>query len=155
MKFRMNFGIVKTIILGVVIAGAIAIMGVDIAMLADKTPNTAIACVSLCAAVIIMVGALLIIFNSYYKFKDDKLVTVLGFFADKFPYEDVVCLKQNGETKDLYIITKGLKPEDSDISFHVNINANKTDDFIKAMRDKIGDVIVEVFTPEKKDADKK
>ncbi len=155
MKFRMNFGVVKTIILAVVIMGALAIVGVDIAMLADQTPNIAIACVSLCAAVIIIVGASLVIFNSYYNFKDDKMVTVLGFFVDKFAYEDIVCLKQNGETKDLYIITKGLKPEDSDISFHVNISANKTDDFIKALRDKVGDVIVEVFTPEKKDKDEK
>lgn len=155
MKFRMNFGVVKTIILAVIIAGALAIMGVDIAMLVRQTPNIAIACVSLCAAIIILVGASLVIFNSYYKFKDDKMVTVLGFFVDKFSYDEIVCLKQNGETRELYIVTKGLKPQDTDISFHVNINVAKADDFIKALRDKIGDVIVEVFTPEKKDKDEK
>lgn len=156
MKFRMNFGIVKTIILAVIVAGALAIIGVDIAMLAgESTQEPAIAGVSVGAATLIAVAALLVLFNSYYKFKENQLVTVLGFFVDKIDYSDVVCVKQNSETREIYLITKGIKQTDGEISFKVNISTQKVDDFIAALRDKIGDIIVEVFTPEKKDKNKK
>lgn len=156
MKFRMNFGIVKTIILAVIVAGALAIIGVDIAMLAgESTQEPAIAGVSVGAATLIAVAALLVLFNSYYKFKDNQLVAVLGFFVDKIDYNDVVCVKQNSETREIYIVTKGIKQTDGEMSFKVNISTQKVDDFIAALRDKIGDIIVEVFTPEKKDKNKK
>lgn len=162
MRFRMNFGIVKTILLAIVALGAIAIMGVDIAMLAgaeglaSKNPaNIAIAAVSLCAALIIALVALLILLNSSYTFKKSYMRAVLGVFVDKISYDDIVCFKQNSLNKELYLITKGIRQSDGEISFRLNIAPERTDDFIKAMRDKVGDVIVDVFTPEKKDKDKK
>lgn len=156
MKFRMNFGIVKTIILAVIVAGALAIIGVDIAMLAgENTAEPAIAGVSVGAAALIAVAALLVLLNSYYNFKDYRLVTVLGFFVDKIDYKDIVCVKQNSETREIYLITKGVKQTDGDISLKVNISTQKVDGFIAALRDKIGDIIVEVYTPEKKDKNKK
>lgn len=156
MKFRMYFGVVKTILLAVIVAGALAIVGVDIAMLVDNdSANAAIAGVSLGAAVLIAVLALLMIFNSYYKFKDNVLVTSLGVFVDKFGYSDVVCVKQNSETREIYLITKGVKETDGNISFKVNIPTQKVDEFIAQLRAHTGDVIVEVFTPEKKDKNKK
>lgn len=83
MKFRMNFGIVKTVIVAVIIVGALAIAALDIAMLAGAngvaTQQPAVAWVSIVAAVIIAVAALLVLFNSYYGFKEDKMVSVLGF----------------------------------------------------------------------------
>lgn len=158
MKFRMFFGWVKTVILAVIMLGALAIIGLDIAMLAGAKgvlSSPAIAAVSLVAAVIILVAAVLVLANSYYAFKEDKLVVVLGFFADKVAYENILSLKQNGETKELYLIAKGIKETDGDISIRVNIPAQKTDDFIKQIHEKAGGVIVEVFTPEKKDKNKK
>lgn len=156
MKFRMNFGIAKTIILAVIAAGALAIIGVDIAMLAgENTAEPAIAGVSVGAATLIAVASLLVLFNSYYKFKDGQLVTVLGFFVDKIDYNDLVCVKQNSEMREIYLITKGVKQTDGEISFRVNIPTQKVDDFIASLRDKIGDIIVEVYTPEKKDKNKK
>ena len=99
MKFRMNFGIVKTVIVAVIIVGALAIAALDIAMLAGAngvaTQQPAVAWVSIVAAVIIAVAALLVLFNSYYGFKEDKMVSVLGFFVDKIKYDDVICIKQN------------------------------------------------------------
>lgn len=96
MKFRMNFGIVKTVIVAVIIVGALAIAALDIAMLAGAngvaTQQPAVAWVSIVAAVIIAVAALLVLFNSYYGFKEDKMVSVLGFFVDKIKYEDIVCI---------------------------------------------------------------
>ncbi len=156
MKFRMYFGIVKTVLLALIVAGALAIVGVDIAMLVGSvSAEPAIAGVSLGAAVLIAVLALLMIFNSYYKFKDYILVTSLGVFVDKFGYSDIVCVKQNSETREIYLITKGVKETDGNISFRVNIPTQKVDDFIAQLRAHRGDVIVEVFTPEKKDKNKK
>ncbi len=159
MKFRMNFGIVKTIIVVLVVLGALAVMALDIAMLAGAngvaTQQPAVAWVSIVAALIIAVAALLVLFNSYYGFKKDKFVSVLGFFVDKMSYDDIICIKQNSLTGEIYLITKGIKAQDGEMSFKVNIAPQKTDDFIHEMRNHIGEVIVEVFTPEKKNKDKK
>ena len=154
MKIRMNFGVVKTIILAVVTLGALAIVGLDIAMLAGAngvyTDSPAIAIVSLIA-----LAALLVLFNSAYRFKNDRLVATLGFFVDKIKYDDVICIKQNSETREIYLLCNGQKESDGEVSFKINVSTKRVDDFIKGMREHIGDVIVEVFTPEKKDKKKK
>lgn len=82
-------------------------------------------------------------------------MSVLGFFVDKMSYDDIICIKQNSLTGEIYLITKGIKAQDGEMSFKVNIAPQKTDDFIHEMRNHIGEVIVEVFTPEKKNKDKK
>ncbi len=155
----MNFGIVKTIIVVLVVLGALAVVALDIAMLAGAngvaTQQPAVAWVSIVAALVIAVAALLVLFNSYYGFKKDKFVSVLGFFVDKMSYDDIICIKQNSLTGEIYLITKGIKAQDGEMSFKVNIAPQKTDDFIHEMRNHIGEVIVEVFTPEKKNKDKK
>lgn len=162
MRFRMNFGIVKTVLLGVVVLGALAIVALDIVMLAGTqslavkgASDTAIASVSLCAGVIIALGALLVLFNSAYTFKEKHMLAVMGIFVDKIGYDEIVCFKQNSLTKELYLITKGIKPTDGEISFRLNIAPQNTDSFIAEMRAHKGDIIVDVFTPEKKDKDKK
>lgn len=159
MKFRMNFGVVKTVIVTIIVLGALAIGGLDIAMLAGAngvaTSQPAVAWVSIVAAVIIAVAALLVLVNSYYGFKDDKIIAVLGFFVDRIKYDDIICIKQNSLTGEIYLITKGLKESDGEMSFRVNISPSKTDAFIREMRNHIGEIIVEVFTPEKKDKNKK
>lgn len=155
----MNFGIVKTVIVTVIILGALAVCALDIAMLAGAngvaTSQPAVAWVSIVAAAIIAVAAMLVLFNSYYGFKEDKIVSVLGFFVDKIKYDDVVCIKQNSLTGEIYLIVKGLREQDGEVSFKVNIAPKKTDAFIHEMRNHIGEIIVEVFTPEKKNKDKK
>lgn len=55
----------------------------------------------------------------------------------------------------VFLITKGLKESDGDVSFRINCRNKNVDDFIKRLREHIGDVIVEVFTPDKKDKKKK
>lgn len=155
----MNFGIVKTVIVAVIILGALAVCALDIVMLAGAngvaTSQPAVAWVSIVAAAIIAVAAMLVLFNSYYGFKEDKIVSVLGFFVDKIKYDDVVCIKQNSLTGEIYLIVKGFREQDGEVSFKVNIAPQKTDAFIHEMRNHIGEIIVEVFTPEKKNKDKK
>lgn len=159
MKIRMFFGAVKTTILALISLGALAIVGLDIAMLAGAngvyTDSPAIAIVSLVAATLIAVASLLVLFNSTYNFKDDHIVATLGFFVDKIKYDEILCVKQNSETREIFLITKGLKESDGDVSFRINVATKNVDDFIKRLREHIGDVIVEVFTPEKKDKKKK
>lgn len=162
MRFRMNFGIVKTILLWIVALGALAIVALDIAMLVGTdslavrgASDTAIASVSLCAAVIIALGAFLVLFNSLYTFKDKYMVAVMGVFVDKISYDEMVCFKQNSLTKELYLITSGIKPTDGEISFRLNLTPQNVDEFIAQAREHKGDIIVDVFTPEKKDKNTK
>lgn len=162
MRFRMNFGIVKTILLAIVALGALAIVALDIAMLVGTqslavrgASDTAIASVSLCAGVIIALGAVLILFNSAYTFKDKYMVAVMGVFVDKIGYDEMVCFKQNSLTKELYLITKGIKATDGEISFRLNLAPQNVDDFIAQTRQHKGNIIVDVFTPEKKDKETK
>lgn len=162
MRFRMNFGIVKSVLLGIVALGALAIVALDIAMLVGTqsiavrgASDTAIASVSLCAGVIIALGALLVLFNSSYTFKEKYMVAVMGIFVDKISYDEMVCFKENSLTNELYLITKGTKPTDGEISFRLNVSTQNVDDFIAQTRAHKGDIIVDVFTPEKKDKDKK
>lgn len=159
MKIRMSFGIVKTVIMAIVLVGALAVIGLDIAMLAGAngvdTSSPAIAAVSLFAAVVICVATSLVLFNSYYKFKDEKYVAVLGFFVDKIAYDDILCIKQNTQTKELYAIVKSEKEYEGSMGFRINVAENKTDAFLVALREKKSDIVVELFTPEKKNKNKK
>lgn len=162
MRFRMNFGIVKTVLLWIVALGALAIVALDIAMLVGTdslavrgASDTAIASVSLGAGVIIAIGALLVLFNSSYTFKEKYMVAIMGVFVDKISYDEMVCFKQNSLTNELYLITKGIKPTDGEISFRLNLTPQNVDDFIAQAREHKGDIIVDVFTPEKKDKNTK
>lgn len=87
MKFRMNFGIVKTIIVVLVVLGALAVVALDIAMLAGAngvaTQQPAVAWVSIVAALVIAVAALLVLFNSYYGFKKTNSCPCSAFLWTK------------------------------------------------------------------------
>ena len=152
MKLRMYFGIVKTVIIAVVILFALALAGVDIAMLAGakgiETSMPAIAGVSLGASVLIAVAGALLLLNSFYKFDKDKLVVMLGVFKDVVPYESVTAVRQNGETREVYLFAKGKKIQDGETVIRFNVDNGKTDDLLEAIRQAMPDLIIEVFTPE-------
>ncbi|MDE5600881.1 MAG: hypothetical protein K2J16_00080 [Clostridia bacterium] len=153
MKIRMSFGTVKTVILAVVLAGALAVVGLDIAMLASDRIykySSAIPAVSLVAAVVICVAAALILFNSYYKFKDSGLCVMLGFLADGVSYDSIVLLRQNIETSELFIIVDDKKSSEEQIAIRVNVATAKVDSFVKGLRKYIPNVTVELFSQNKK-----
>ena len=112
----MNFGLFKTILMIIVLLGSIAISILDILMIVGvgslATSSIAVASISLVAAVLISICALLLIFNSYYKFKDQYLLIVLGFFCDKLNYDNIVNIKQNSITKEIYLIYNSENEED-------------------------------------------
>lgn len=154
MKFRMNFGIVKTVILVIVIAGALTLAGLDIAMLAGanglETSMPAVAGVSLGASVLIAFAALIVLVNSFYKFEDGAFVFLLGVFKDKIPYENIVGIKEDSRTKEFYILAKGKQVQDGIGSLHIVTSPKNEQRFIEAAREKMPDIIIEVFTSEDK-----
>ena len=155
MRIRMNFGMAKTVIIALVIVFALALMGVDIAMLAGapgvSTSMPAVAGVSLAASVVIAAAGVLLLVNSYYKFADDKLVIVLGIFKDVVPYENVTAVRQNGETREVYLFAKGKKIQDGETVIRFSVDKNKVDDVISAIQSSMPEMIIEVFTPESKE----
>lgn len=153
-KIRMNFGVVKTIILALVIGACLAVVAVDIVLLVGtdniKTASPAVAAVSLVAATLIIVAASLVLLNSNYRFCDVLKIT-LGFFVDKVQYDKIVSILENSVTKELTLIIQNEKNgKGEDLPLRLNLSRSASDDFISALKDKRGDIIVEVFTPEEK-----
>ncbi len=150
----MSFGALKTIIIAVILLGVLALIGLDIAMLAKAkgvtTFSPALPAVSIVAAILIGVAALLLPFNSRYVFKEGYLLILVGFFADKLAYSDIIKLKQNIATKELILLVNTTSGEQT--ALKVNIPLTKTDAFMSALREHIPNVEVEMFEePKKKD----
>ena len=161
MKIRMNFGILKTVIIAVVFAGVLAVVALDIAILAGangfEVNSPAVPAVSMVAALLVGVACALLLLNSYYGFKQDKFVIMLGFFADKVAYSDVIMLKQSIETNELFIIVNDIAKSSvsTQVALKVNVAPVKTDAFLAEIRKHIPDVTVEIFSrPKKKKKDK-
>ena len=88
MKFRMYFGGIKTALIVLVILAGATIIILDAIMISGSVPslitaNRTIAAVSLAAAAIVATAAALLLFNSFYKLRDDDLYVMLGFFGDE------------------------------------------------------------------------
>lgn len=150
MKIKMNFGIVKTAILALVICACFVIIGIDIALLVGTETfapsNPVVPSVSIAAATIIVIAAFLMLFNSEYRFENDCLKVRLCVFVDKIKYDEIDLVKQNSLTKDLYVIIAGEKVQ----GLNVLLKGDKVDKFLSALKEKRGDLIVEIYTPEKK-----
>ncbi|MCM1306701.1 MAG: hypothetical protein NC037_03755 [Bacteroides sp.] len=161
MKIRMNFGILKTVIIAVVFAGVLAVVALDIAILAGANGfdinSPAVPAVSMVAALLVGIACALLLLNSYYGFKQEYFAIMLGFFADKVAYGDVIMLKQDIETSELYLIVndKSKSAVKSQIALKVNVSPAKSAAFLAEMRVHIPDVTVEMFSkPKKKNKDK-
>lgn len=158
MKVRMNFGILKTIACVAVILGALAIVGLDISMLADREGISVtvplVAGFSLSAAVLIAVIAILVLCNSYYKFKDKHYVAMVGFIADKVPYDDIICIKQNVITKEIYVLVAVENSAIGTKAYKINVTTQNVDAFLVGLREKKTDLVIEFFEPDKKDKTK-
>jgi len=152
MVFRQYFGAVKTVLVSIIIAGALAIVGVDISLLVGNkyiTQSPAVAIISMIAAILIVLFAVLMLANSFYKLKDDHLFSCLGFFIDKIKYDEIVGVKQNSETSDIYLIVKG-NPVKGNLAFRMNLKKDKIDSFLEKLKDKCPNAVVETFEPNKK-----
>ena len=154
MKIRMTFGVVKTVIMYAIVVIALGLSGLDIAMLAGTmgiaTTMPAIAAVSLVASVLIAVACLFVLFGSFYRFEEDRLVVTLGFFKDVIEYENVTAIRQDGNTRELFLFYRLGKIGDAENVVKFSVDKKKIDDLIQAVKSAMPDMIIEVFTPTEK-----
>lgn len=154
MKIRMTFGVVKTVIMYAIVVIALGLSGLDIAMLAGAmgiaTTMPAIAAVSLVASVLIAVACLFVLFGSFYRFEEDRLVVTLGFFKDVIEYENVTAIRQDGNTRELFLFYRLGKIGDAENVVKFSVDKKKIDDLIQAVKTAMPDMIIEVFTPTEK-----
>jgi len=149
MKFKMNFGLFKSAILIIILLGALAIVGLDISMLVKAANGgavrIAVASVSLVAAIIISLLCILVLFNSFYKFNTELFVITLGFISDKIKKEDIISLMQNTNSKEVFILTKGIKENDSDYKLKVNIKKDLSEKFVEEFRKYYPSILIELI----------
>ena len=149
----MNFGAVKLTLMLVVALGALAIIGLDIAILAGaiKTAMTAVVWVSLFAAALVCAATLVIILRSGYRFESDHIALLLGFFKDKVPYDGISELKQNGDNGAYFIVSGDMQ---SGTSVRVEILPSENDRFVAELRKHLPNLTIEIFMLPKKDKKK-
>lgn len=165
MKIKMNFGTVKTVVCTVILLGVLAVVGLDIAILAGAKgveASPAVPAVSMVAAFIVGVACALLLLNSYYKFKEQYLLIMLGFFWDKVSYGDIALVKQDMESGELYLIVNDLDKKGADesektqIALKVNASKRGADAFLSQLRKRVPSIEVDFFEkPKKNDDDEK
>lgn len=149
----MNFGAVKLALILLVIAGAFAIVGLDIAILAGAivTSVPAVAWASLAASLLVAAAAIVVLIFSGYRFDENCIYVVLGVFKDKLPYEQITGLKRNADTGTYYVV---MGDGADGTSVRIEIARAKDDEFVKELRKHLPTIPVETFVlPKKKDND--
>ena len=153
MKFRMYFGGIKTALIVLVILAGATIIILDAIMISGSVPslitaNRTIAAVSLAAAAIVATAAALLLFNSFYKLRDDDLYVMLGFFGDEIEYSDVRTIKVNAVTKEVFVTyRKQEEEEEKEYCVHLNLNRAQSEKILKELTDKCAFAVVEMFDP--------
>lgn len=108
MTFRMFFGWVKTAMLALIALAGAAIVALDAVMISGAVPafetsNVTVAAVSMVAAVLIFLFAVLLLTCSFYKLGDDGIFSLMGVFADRVAYNDVSRIAVNAVTSEVFI----------------------------------------------------
>lgn len=150
MKIRMSFGKFKTACLAVVMCAGVAVIVLDIVLLSGAVSsltsgNTTLAAVSLAAGALVTVFAALIAFNSYYRFDDDELVSVIGFFVDRADYETADAIFVNNESKEIFLryTPEGKAP----VTVRFNITPSRSAELLALLEKKCAFARVEFFDP--------
>ncbi len=131
-KSNMYFGGVITALCALSLLVSLALIVMDIVLLAGEyTTSTVIVGVSLGASAIILIAVLVFIFNSKYVFTEDEIVVKLFVFADRVRYDDVDGLKQDEKDGTIYV---HASPENKPpLTFRLNLpekNAQKIKDIL-------------------------
>lgn len=155
MKLKMNFGTAKTAILWAVAAVALVMCALNIAILVISARNGSneaplvVSSVSLAGCALLCAECMVMLFLSRYHFGEDKLTITLGVFKDKIMYDNVVVLRQNSHTGELFIVSDSPKSGGGQISTRVNLKGNDLDKFIDEMRRHVDELAIEMFTVSK------
>lgn len=153
MKFRMYFGGIKTALIALVILAGAAIVVLDAIMISGSVPslitaNKTIAAVSLAAAAVVGIAAGLLLFNSFYKLRDDDLYVMLGFFGDEIEYSEVKIIRVNALTKEVFVTyRKQQEEEEREYCIRLNLNRVQSEKILKELTDKCAFAVVETFEP--------
>ena len=152
-RYLMFFGYVKTVLIALVALLGLAIIALDIVMISGKvahfaTTNVAIASVSLAAAALIDIFALLLLFR--YTLKDDGISVVIAVFFDKVPYDEVRTISVNAVTDEVFVAW--CKPSGEQTVFRLNLRRDDSRAVLAVLSEKCAFATVETFSPpEKKD----
>ena len=155
MKLKVSFGVGKLILLGAVVALSLAAIILNILFLAGVgklVTNVPIAAgISLGFSVLIIAFAATVLFNSNYKFSDTELTSTISFFKDIITYDSISDIKENAQTKALYILFKynnGKVDKLSSIRLLIKPENNQT--VVDFLKEKNPTIIYENYTDEVK-----
>lgn len=159
MSFRMFFGWVKTLIIAVVALAGAAIIVLDAVMIsgvnaAFATANVTVAAVSLAAAALIDVFALLLLFNSRYKLRDDGLYALLGVFGDEVAYNDIHRISVNAVTYEIFVAWR-KDGEGAETVTRLNLTEKDARAMLPELERRCAFAVAETFTPPEKRGRKK
>lgn len=154
MKFRMFFGIVKTALIALIaLAGAVIIVldaiMVSGAVPAFETANVTVAAVSLVAAVLIDAFALMLLFGSVYKLREDGLYARMAVFCDLVPYEGISRISVNAATGEIFVAWR-KSGEGADTVSRLNLTEKDAKTMLTELERKCPVATVDYFTPPQK-----
>lgn len=104
---------------------------------------SAFSIISIIFAIMVLVLICLLLFNTFYHFKEDKLVVSLGIFQQGIDYRDIVKIKNYVNAKELFIlfIPKNQKQVDDISQIMINIKPSEYKTFSDALIAKNANII--------------
>ena len=151
MTFRMFFGWIKTcMVIAIALAGT-AIVVLDAVMISGAVPafetaNVTVAAVSLAAAALIVVFAVLLLVNSWYKLRDDGIFAMMAVFGDNVAYNDVDRISVNADTHEVFISWKREGKGESSV-IRLNLSEKDAKDILPELERRCAFATVDTFIP--------
>ena len=154
MKFRMFFGIVKTALIALIAVAGAAIIELDAIMISGAVPafetaNVTVAAVSLVAVVLIDAFALLLLFGSVYKLREDGLYARMAVVCDLVPYEGISRSSVNAVTGEMLVAWR-KSGEGADTVSRLNLTEKDAKTMLTELERKCPVATVDYFTPPQK-----
>ena len=159
MTFRMFFGWIKTCMVFAIALAGTAIVVLDAVMISGAVPafetaNVTVAAVSLAAAALIVVFAVLLLVNSWYKLRDDGIFAMMAVFGDTVAYNDIRRISVNAVTYEIFVAWQkdGEGPE---TVTRLNLTENNAKAVLAELERRCAFATVDTFTPPEKKNKKK
>lgn len=159
MTFRMFFGWIKTCMVITIALAGTAIVVLDAVMISGAVPafetaNVTVAAVSLAAAALIVVFAVLLLVNSWYKLRDDGIFAMMAVFGDTVAYNDIRRISVNAVTYEIFVAWRkdGEGPE---TVTRLNLTEKNAKAVLAELERRCAFATVDTFTPPEKKNKKK
>lgn len=159
MTFRMFFGWIKTcMVIAIALAGT-AIVVLDAVMISGAVPafetaNVTVAAVSLAAAALIVVFAVLLLVNSWYKLRDDGIFAMMAVFGDTVAYNDIRRISVNAVTYEIFVAWR-KDGEGAETVTRLNLTEKNAKAVLAELERRCAFATVDTFTPPEKKNKKK